>query len=82
MGSMDEHGQPPMAATGELLKFFSCQCKATVGVKLCAARGCDKYRCLTCVKTLILKHKLERVDDPEDNLTPFFIFATINVMES
>ena len=54
-----------MAATAELLKCTSHGCKETVGVKLCSASGCDKYRCISCVETLILKHGLESVDNPD-----------------
>ena len=81
MGGMNENGQPPMAAMAELLKCASCGCKATVGIKLCSVAGCHKYRCISCVENLILKHGSESVDDPDDNLTPFFIFATRNVTE-
>ena len=102
MGGMNENGQPPMAAMAELLKCASHGCKATVGIKLCSAPGCNKYRCISCVENLISKHGLESVNDPDDNLpkqflqfqkipkyhrlmqngeTPFFIFATRNVMK-
>ena len=57
----------------------SCGCKAAVGIKPCTAPDCNKYRCLTCVQILILKHGLESVDDPEDILTPILHFATRNV---
>ena len=75
MGGMDknDNGQPPMA---ELLKCASCGCNATVGVKPCAAPGCDKHRCISCVETLISKDGLESVDDPDNNLTPILHFYT------
>ena len=72
MGGMNENGQPAMA---ELLKCTSCGCKATVGIKLCSAPGCNKYRGISCVETLISKHGLESVDDPDDNLTPMLHFC-------
>ena len=75
MGGTNENGQPPMAATAELLKCTSCGCKATVGIKLCSAPHCTKYRWISCVETLISKDVLESVDDPDDNLTPIFHFC-------
>ena len=63
-----------MAATAELLKCTLHGCKATVGVKLCSAPGCNKYRCISCAETLRSRHRLESVNDPDDNLTPIFYF--------
>ena len=73
-GGMNENGQPHMAAMAEFLKWTSCGCKAALGVKLCSTPGCNKYGCLTYVQTQIMKHELESIDNPDDNLTPFFIF--------
>ena len=72
MGGMDENA---MATLAELLKCASHGCKATVGIKLCAAPGCDKYRFISCVETVILKHGLESVNNPNDNLTPILHFC-------
>ena len=72
-----DNGQPPMAAMAELLKYTSHGCKATVVIKLCSAPGCDKYRCISYVETLISKHGLESVDDPNNNLTPILHFCNL-----
>ena len=71
---MNENGQPLMDAMAELLKCASHGCKATVGVKLCSAPGCNKYRCISCVGNLISKHWLESVNNLDDNLTPHSSF--------
>ena len=72
---MNENGQPLMDAMAELLKCASHGCKATVGVKLCSAPGCNKYRCISCVGNLISKHWLESVNNLDDNLTPILHFC-------
>ena len=59
----------------DLLKCISQGCKAAIGIKLCSAPGCDKYGCLTCVQTLITKHELESIDNPDDSLTPILHFC-------
>ena len=59
----------------ELLKCTFNGCEATASIKLWCAPGCNKYRCISCVKTLILKHGLEHVNDPDDNLTPILHFC-------
>ena len=74
-GGMNENGQPPMVTMAELLKCASHRCKATVCVKLCSAPGCNKYICISCVENLILKHGLESLNDPDDNLTPILHFC-------
>ena len=64
-----------MAAMAKLLKCASHGCKATVGIKLCSAPGDDKYRCISCVESLISKHGLENVNDSDDNLNPILHFC-------